>query len=232
MPDSILCGGLRALGLDDTRPGVEKMRKYLDLMLEKNRVLNLTAVKDPEEAVRLHLLDSMAIFTAQNLAGLRILDVGTGGGMPGVAIAAYEPTAEVTMLDATAKKLAFIDEACRELHIKAAFVNSRAEDYAKTAARESYDVVTARAVASLNVLCELCLPLVRPGGVFVAYKGEAGAEFEAARSAIKTLGGTAEAVSVAIPGVEAARTLVLVRKIAKTPAAYPRAYGQIKKKPL
>ena len=117
--NTLLTNGIREMGLDETRPGVEKMQAYLDRLLEKNKVLNLTAVNDPDEAVKLHLLDSMAIFTALDLKDKSVLDVGTGGGMPGSVIAAYEPTSRVTMLDSTAKKLNFIDETCRELGIGA-----------------------------------------------------------------------------------------------------------------
>lgn len=231
--NTLLLNGIKEMGLDETRPGVEKMQAYLDKMLEKNKVLNLTAVSDPDEAVKLHLLDSMAIFTVLDLADKSVLDVGTGGGMPGTVIAAYEPTSRVTMLDSTAKKLNFIDNTCRELGIPAKTVNTRAEDFAKTAARESFDVVTARAVAALNVLCELCLPLVKVGGVFAAYKGSgAEEELKNAEHAIKVLGGEAETVSVKLPGVDAARTLILIKKVSKTPRDYPRAYAQIKKKPL
>ena len=234
MLETLLFDGMRELGLDPAREGAGKLVPYLKMMLERNLSLNLTAVKDPVEAVRLHLLDSLAIFTQMDLAGKRVLDVGTGGGMPGVAIALYEPTAQVTMLDATAKKLAFIREACETLNLYPDFVNLRAEEYARTEARERYDVVTARAVAALPVLCELCLPLVRPGGVFAAYKGSmAQEELDASRRAVRTLGGdTPQLAMYRIPGSDAERSLILIKKVAQTPAQYPRAYAQIKKKPL
>ena len=233
MLDALLRDGMLAMGLDSKRGGVAKLVPYLEMMLERNQTLNLTAVKDPVQAVQLHLLDALAIFRLLDLADKRVLDVGTGGGMPGVAVALYEPTARVTLLDATAKKLAFIREACEKLGVYPDYVNARAEDYAQTDAREQYDVVTARAVAALPVLCELCLPLVRVGGCFVAYKGAAEEEIVSSRRVIKLLGGVlAEAYPYEIPGIEAARTLVMIRKMTPTPAQYPRAYAQIKKKPL
>lgn len=233
MLENLLFDGMTAMGLDPARPGAAKLVPYLEKMLERNRSLNLTAVKDPEDGVRLHLLDSLAIFTQLDLSGKRVLDVGTGGGMPGVAMACYEPASQVTMLDATAKKLAFIREACAELNLYPGFVNARAEEYAEEA-RESYDVVTARAVAALPVLCELCLPLTKVGGCFVAYKSAASdEELAAAETAIRKLGGApAEVHHVAIPGLDAERTLIIIRKERPTPAQYPRAYAQIKKKPL
>ncbi len=233
MLEKLLFDGMREMGLEPAREGAAKLIPYLEKMLARNQSLNLTAVKDPTEAVRLHLLDSLAIFQVLDLAGKRVLDVGTGGGMPGVALAFYEPAAHVTMLDATAKKLAFIREACEQLGLCPDFVNARAEEYARTEAREQYDVVTARAVAALPMLCELCLPLVRPGGCFVAYKGAAEEELAASRRGVGLLGGTDIAThGYAIPGMEAARTLIVVKKTARTPEQYPRAYAQIKKKPL
>lgn len=233
MLETLLKDGMFAMGLDPTREGVGKLISYLEMMLERNQSLNLTAVKEPEEAVRLHLLDSLAIFQELELSGKRVLDVGTGGGMPGVAIALYEPSARVTLLDATAKKLAFIREACEKLGVYADYVNARAEECARTDAREQYDVVTARAVAALPVLCELCLPFVRVGGCFVAYKGAAAEEIASSRRAVKLLGGApVETYPYEIPGIDAARTLVVVRKVTPTPTQYPRTYAQIKKKPL
>lgn len=234
MLDAILKDGLSGMGLDPSRAGVPKLLSYLEKLLEQNRTLNLTAVRDPEEAVRLHLLDALSIFTVLDLAGKRVLDVGTGGGIPGAALALYEPEAEVTLLDATAKKLAFIRGACQALGVSPAFVNARAEEYGRTDARESYDVVMARAVAALPVLSELCLPLVKTGGCFVAYKGAAAEEELAdADRAIRALGGgEASLHRVEIPGVDAARALIVIEKKAPTPSAYPRAFAQIRKRPL
>lgn len=117
--EQLLFDGMREMGLDPSREGVSKLIPYLEMMLDRNRSLNLTAVKDPDNAVRLHLLDALSLFQALQLSGRRVLDVGTGGGMPGVALALYEPSARVTMLDATAKKLSFIREACERLCIHA-----------------------------------------------------------------------------------------------------------------
>lgn len=233
MLEKLLYDGISEMGLDPNRKGVAKLLPYLEMMLERNRELNLTSVTEPAEAVKLHLLDSLAIFKFLDLEGKTVIDVGTGGGMPGVAIALYEPEARVTLLDATGKKLAFIKEACNKLGIFPDIVNARAEEYARTGARESYNVVVARAVAAMPTLLELCMPLVKQGGVFAAYKGAAEGEIEVAKKAATVLGGgVITPHSYVIPGADAARTLIITNKKAHTPSVYPRAFAQIKKRPL
>jgi len=225
--------GLVQMGLDAARPGAAQVLEYLDRMLEKNRVMNLSAIKEPEAAIRLHALDALSIFGCLNLAGKRVLDVGTGGGVPGALLALYEPETQVSMLDSTAKKLAFVEETCAALGAHAEFYPTRAEELAQTDRRESFDVVTARAVAALPALCELCMPFVKVGGVFAAYKANAAEELAAAQKAIRTLGGRAvDSYTYAIPGEDAARCIILIEKVAPTPAQYPRAWAKIKAKPL
>lgn len=230
---TLLCDGLQEMGLDAARPGAAKIAQYLEKMLEKNRVMNLSAIREPDAAVRLHALDALSLFGCMDLAGKRVLDVGTGGGIPGAMLALYEPQAQVSLLDSTAKKLAFVEESCGALGAKARFYAGRAEELAQGQLRESFDVVTARAVAALPALCELCLPFVKTGGVFAAYKANAAQEIAVARRAADVLGGRVlPPYDYTIPGEDAARCIVLIEKIAPTPAAYPRAWAKIKSKPL
>lgn len=228
-----LTDGLRQMGLDASRPGVPKVAEYIARMLEKNRVMNLSAIREPEAAVRLHALDALSIFGCLDLAGKQVLDVGTGGGVPGALLALYEPDAHVSMLDSTAKKLAFVEDCCRDLGAAADFYAVRAEELAQGEKRESFDVVTARAVAALPALCEICMPFVKVGGVFAAYKANAAEELAAAEKAIQVLGGRAlKPFAYKIPGEAAARCILLIEKIAPTPAQYPRAWAKIKSRPL
>ncbi len=229
----LLREGLQRMGLDAQRPGVIQIAEYLTRMLEKNRVMNLSAIRDPDAAVRLHALDALGLFACLNLAGKRVLDVGTGGGIPGAILALYEPESQVSMLDSTAKKLAFVEQTCNELDVKADFYAGRAEELAQGELREQFDVVTARAVASLPLLCELCLPFVKIGGVFAAYKANASEEIAASRHAVSMLGGRIlTPYAYAIPGEMAVRCIVLIEKIDMTPPAYPRTWAKIKSKPL
>jgi len=223
---------VRIMGLDPNNPGLSKIIKYLSVMLERNVSLNLTAITDPVSALRLHVLDSLTIFKFLDLSGCRVLDVGAGGGFPGAAIAAYEPRCRVTFLDSTAKKLDFVRKTCESLGICADYVNLRAEDYAHADGRGAFDVVTARAVAELRVLTEICLPCLRVGGVFAAYKADVAAELRDAQRAIAILGGHAEVYEYKIPGADAVRSLVIVTKEREAPREYPRRWAQIKKMPL
>lgn len=231
--EAIFYEGLKTMGLDAEREGAKKVLAYLDLMLEKNRVMNLSAIREEEVAVRLHGLDALSVFSCLDLKGKTILDVGTGGGVPGALIALYEPETKVSLLDSTAKKLAFVEEACTALDAKADFYAERAEVMAQSKLREKFDVVTARAVASLPALCELCLPFVKKGGVFAAYKANAAEELALSKHAIATLGG--EELShfdYTIPGEKAVRCIILIKKVSPSPVQYPRAWAKIKAKPL
>jgi 16S rRNA (guanine527-N7)-methyltransferase len=168
-------------------------------------------------------------------AGARVIDVGSGAGFPGVPLKIAEPSIRLTLLDATRKRVEFLKQLCGLLGIKADCIHARAEEYARDPeAREGFDIALSRAVARLNVLCELCLPLVRVGGLFIASKGsDSDGEIEEARGALATLG--AELLSVpeyAIPGVDGIRRAVVIRKTSATPDAYPRRFARIKSKPL
>ena len=161
-------------------------------------------------------------------------DVGTGAGCPGLPVRILEPSIRLTLLDALQKRITFLQGVCDDLGLDdVACVHGRAEEFAQ-AHRESFDLVTSRAVADLQLLSELCLPLVKPGGAFLAMKSvECGPELERAAHAIELLGGRVERTAdYQIPGTEVVHRLVIIKKVAQTPKKYPRAFAKIKKNPL
>ncbi len=228
----ILRAGLRELGLNEAK--AEPLEAFARLVLEKNRVMNLTAITDDAEFARLHLLDSAALLTLAGFDGKSVVDVGTGAGFPGVPLRILCPGAHVTLLDATGKRVDFLREACGALTLDGVeFVHARAEEFAAQR-RESFDFAVSRAVAGLNVLCELCLPLVRVGGQFLAMKSTGSdAELEGAMDAVEALGGRlADVADYPIPGSDVTHRVVVIDKVSPSPAKYPRAFGKIKKSPL
>ncbi len=231
--EEILRAGLPALGLELPDVRVTALANYCRAMLEQNRVMNLTAITDPGQAARLHLLDSLTLLTAADLKGARVIDIGTGAGLPGVPLAIAEPTMELTLLDATAKKIEWLRGLLPTLGVQATCVCARAEAYAPDH-REQYDAAVSRAVARLRLLSELCLPFVRIGGWFYAMKGpDADEEIREAARAVRILGGApAEIVRCPVPGTDTAHCIVKIQKTEPTPEAYPRAWAKIKKAPL
>ncbi|MCL1952028.1 MAG: 16S rRNA (guanine(527)-N(7))-methyltransferase RsmG [Oscillospiraceae bacterium] len=211
---------------------------YTAILLRENAKHNLTAITEPEEIRQKHFADSLALLDDEPCPlppDASLLDVGAGAGFPGMPLKIARPDLRLTLLEATGKKAAFLSLLARELGLEAEVVHGRAETLAHDAAyREQFDAVVARAVAALPTLCELCLPFVKPGGVFAAYKGpedRAREELAAAAGAIRLLGGELERVhgeATAYGG----RTRMIVRKIAQTPANYPRNHGVMLKKPL
>ena len=228
----ILAQGLPTLGID--QECIPQLIEFSRLLLEKNQVMNLTAITEPGEVATLHLLDSLAVAAAGELAGKKVIDVGTGAGFPGVPLAIALPNASLTLLDSLGKRVNFLEETCRVLGLQnVTCVHARAEEFA-AAHRESYDVAVSRAVAALPVLCELCLPLVKVGGVFLAMKSShSQEETEQAAKAISLLGGKLEDVTdYSIPTTDVTHRLLVIRKLSPTPKKYPRRFAQIKKQPL
>lgn len=232
--EQVLREGFSAYGLPLDERALGRFRAYADELAEKNAVMNLTAIEGEEEVARLHFLDCAALLTRYELAGKSLIDVGTGAGFPGLALKIACPELRLTLLDSLDKRIGFLRGCCEKLGLEdVVCVHARAEE-APAGFRASFDVAASRAVARLNVLCELCLPLVKKGGLFLAMKGpEVGEELAAAERAIRLLGGAAEPVFFyQIPGTEIRHSVVAVRKIADTPPKYPRPWAQIKKKPL
>ena len=205
--------GLPALGLGPEL--IEPLETFSRMLLEKNQVMNLTAITDPRDVAVLHLLDSLALTGLAGLEGRTVVDVGTGAGFPGVPLAIARPSARVTLLD---------NVEC---------VHGRAEEFAGER-RETFDLAVSRAVAALPVLCELCLPLVKVGGAFWAMKSvDTEEEISASKTAVKVLGGRIQAVSdYTIPTTEVVHRVVCIQKTAPTPKKYPRRFALIKKQPL
>ncbi len=218
------------------RPGlppeaVQAMCRFGQALLEKNQVMNLTAITDPAQVGRLHFLDSLTLLDLADFRGKQVIDVGCGGGFPGVPLKIACPEMELTLLDSLGKRMDWLAQILPGLGVEARCVTARAEE-AVAGCRESYDFAVSRAVARLNVLCELCLPYVQVGGTFLAMKGAAAqAEVEQARGAIRRLGGEVEQLA-AFPQVGQEHAVVVIRKIRPTPAQFPRRFAKIKQQPL
>ena len=228
----ILSIGLPALGVGDTC--IPDLEKFVDMLLERNQVMNLTAITEPDQVARLHLLDSLSLLPVEAFAGKAVIDVGTGAGFPGIPLAIVQQDADFTLLDSLGKRIRFLDEVREALGLgNVTCVHGRAEEFAQ-AHREQFDLAVSRAVANLAVLSELCLPLVKVGGAFVARKSTGcEAETEGAQAAIRRLGGTLErVVDYTIPTTDVTHRVLVIRKTAPTAKKYPRPFAQIKKQPL
>lgn len=234
----IISAGLADLGLVGRVPAsaAAQLAQYGRLLLEKNQVMNLTAIREEDKVARLHMLDSAALLTLADFEGKTLIDVGTGAGFPGLALGILAPSARITLLDSLGKRVNWLGEVSRQLGLdNISPIHARAEEQALVKGyRDSFDYATARAVADLRLLCELCLPYVRPGGAFLAMKSvDCDAELESAAHCIKLLGGRVEAVrDYTVPGTDIVHRAVVIRKLAPTLKGYPRKWAKIQKEPL
>ena len=210
---------------------IDTLCAFGQALIEKNKVMNLTAITELQAVAELHFLDSIALLQAADFQGKSVIDVGCGAGFPGVPLKIAEPSMQLTLLDSLAKRMHWLQELLPQLGVEAEVVTARAEEYVQTC-REQYDLAVSRAVARLPILAELCLPYVKVGGAFLAMKGAlADEEMAEAKHGIALLGGTIERV-YEYPIQDAVHKVVIIRKQKPTPPKYPRAFAKIKKSPL
>ena len=209
----------------------EQFKKYFDLLIEWNEKINLTAITQFDEVMTKHFEDSIS---GESLVsqGAKLCDVGTGAGFPGVPLKIVRDDVQLTLMDSLNKRINFLQTVSDNLGLDAKCIHTRAEDAGKGAHREQFDVVTARAVARLNTLCEYCLPLVKVGGKFLAYKALVDEELAESQKAIKILGGKVDDIVRFDLSNGDSRSIVVISKIAPTPNKYPRGKGKERSAPI
>lgn len=244
------------MGITPPPGAAEKLCRYAELLLEQNQVMNLTAITEPDQVAKLHFLDSAAVLAWGEshgqphgaaptedaaghttwLAGKTLVDVGTGAGFPGMVLKILEPSLSLTLVDSLGKRVSWLEKVCEALSLDGVrCFHGRAEEFAlEPQFRDRFDVATSRAVAAFPALCELCLPYVKPGGVFLAMKSvESGGEVGSGQNAVNRLGGKLlDSWDYPVPDAGVTHRIVGVRKVSPTPKGLPRAWGKIKKSPL
>lgn len=222
-------------GLKFTELQLSQFTRYYELLIETNKVMNLTALTEPEDVAVKHMIDSLLAYD-DSFSGKTLADVGTGAGFPGIPLKIYCPSLKVVLIDSLGKRLKFLDTVIQELGLENITCrHMRAEDAGHNKElRENFDFVTARAVARLSVLSEYCLPLVKKDGFFIALKGSKYAdEIVEADKAVKILGGKLVAADlVKLPGLDDGRAIIRIKKLKSTPNQYPRKAGTPDKQPL
>ena len=237
MIEKKLCERMRAFGITLTDEMQRQFDRYFELLVEWNKVMNLTGITDYDEVNEKHFLDSLAVVRVLDLSGMdRVIDIGTGAGFPGIPLKIVFPHLHVTLLDSLNKRIRFLGHVAEELQLAdVELLHGRAEDFAKKKEyRETYDLCVSRAVANLATLSEYCLPYVKENGYFIPYKsGEIEEELDASKKAVSLLGGKIETVEkFTLPGTDIGRSLVKIRKEKKTPGKFPRKAGLPSKEPL
>lgn len=233
----VFLNGVKELDIELSDGDIERFSEYKRLLKEWNEKINITAIKDDDEIDIKHFLDSVSVFKSGLINGdEKIIDIGTGGGFPGIPIKIIKPDTEVVLLDGLNKRLKFLNEVIDRLKLQnISTVHGRAEELGrKKEYRETFDIAVSRAVASLNTLSEYCLPFVKVGGYFIAMKGpDVDEEIAQSINAIEKLGGQIEKrIDILLPSSDITHNLLLIKKVKATPSAYPRGAGNPKKKPL
>ncbi len=216
---------------------LEQFKTYYEMLIEKNKVMNLTAITEKDEVIDKHFIDSISLKKAVDITKpLKILDLGTGAGFPGIPLKIAYPNLKITLLDSLNKRIKFLQEVIEQLGLQEIEgIHGRAEDFAKQQGyREQYDLCVSRAVANLATLSEYCLPYVKEGGCFISYKsGAVEEEVNQSKKAIAELGGRIkEMIAFTLPETDIERTFVVIEKVKKTPKKYPRKAGLPSKEPL
>lgn len=232
--ERIFSENLERVGLDLEKEKIEKFKSYYEMLLEWNEKMNLTAITNIDDVIVKHFIDSLMILKFLTNETKSLIDVGTGAGFPGVPVKIAKNELKITLLDSLNKRLIFLNALKEQLNLDFELVHARAEELGrKENFREKFDVTTSRAVASLNVLSEYCLPFVKAGGMFIAMKsGNVDEELECAKRSITLLGGKIEKVERFNLPNDISRSIVVIRKIKNTNKIYPRASAKIKKSPL
>lgn len=234
MNEKIFQDGMAALGAEVSKKQIEQFRKYSAFLTSWNEKMNLTAVTDPDGIAVKHFLDSvLPLYNIDFSSCEKIADIGTGAGFPGIPLKIMRPQTEICLIDSLNKRIGFLNTVVTELGLdNVTCIHGRAEELGhKTELRESFDAVVSRAVANMTVLCEYCLPFVKPGGMFVALKAEgAEEELSLAKAMIGSLGGEIETViDASLPMSDIVRKLIVIRKVRTTDKKFPRRADKIKK---
>ncbi len=234
--NDLLKKGLDELKIDHNEDVFDKIDKFYDLLIEKNKVMNLTRITDKDDFIIKHILDSLLICKFINISDQYIIDVGTGAGFPGLPIKIFFPNTKIVLMDSLNKRLTFINEVIDKLELdRITTVHARAEDLGQNFQyREKFDLVVSRAVANLSVLSEFCIPFVKKGGSFISYKSnDSVAEISQSENAICTLSGSiSEVQNINLPFSDITRKIIIIDKINNTPKNYPRKSGVPTKYPL
>ena len=236
--ETLIASGLETLSLTSQIPpqAAQQLAQYGAMLLEKNQVMNLTAITEPDKIAQLHMLDCAALLNCADFEDKTLIDVGTGAGFPGLPLKILVPSLQVTLLDSLNKRVDWLNEVAQSLSLSnLSAIHARAEEQALVKGyRDAFDFATARAVAELRLLCELCLPYVKVGGCFLAMKStDSRQELDDAQHCIKLLGGRVEEiVDYTIPQTEIVHRVIKIRKVAPTLKGYPRRWAKIQKQPL
>jgi 16S rRNA (guanine527-N7)-methyltransferase len=233
----ILTDGLKELGIEAAEEKLEKLIAFMGIMLEWNQNINLTAITEEKEVFIKHFLDSATCLSTGYIKdGMKVIDVGTGAGFPGIPVHILQKGLKTTLLDSLNKRVTYLDEAVKMLGLKdITTVHARAEEAGNNKIhRECYDIVLSRAVASMSVLCEYCMPFIKVGGYFLCQKGpDIGDEMKEAGLAIRTLGGILkEVLEYHLPFSDIKHNIIIIEKITATPTKYPRKPGKPAANPI
>ena len=228
---------LNELNITLTEKQIEQFIKYYDMLIEKNEVMNLTAITEYEEVLKKHFIDSLSLVKVYDInQAVKILDMGTGAGFPGIPLKIAFPSLDIVLLDSLNKRVHFLNDVIRELGLKnITAIHGRAEDFGKDKNyREQFDLCVSRAVAKLSVLTEYCIPYVKIQGYFIAFKaGNIQIELEESKKAIDILGGCIDKIdNFRLPDSDMERTLIKIKKLKATPKSYPRSAGKPSKEPI